>query len=115
MTLLLVAVGAALGAPTRYAVTHLLDARSHPGTWRMHWGTVLVNVVGSFLLGVFSGLGLGGAASAFLGVGFCGALTTYSAFAVQTHDLGPRRGTWNVLLTVPPALALCALGFHLAT
>ena len=48
-----------------------------------------------------------------VGVGFCGALTTFSAFAVQTHDAGPLRGTINVLLTVPPALAACALGFLL--
>ena len=48
---------------------------------------------GNPLLGLFTGLGLDGEATALLGTGFCGALTTYSAFAVQTHDLGPRRGT----------------------
>ena len=106
MTLLLVALGAALGAPTRYVVAHLLDGR-------LHVGTILVNVAGSFLLGLFSGLALTGAAIAFLGTGFCGALTTYSAFAVQTHDRGWRLGAGNVVLTVVPALALCALGFWL--
>ena len=108
MTVLLVALGAALGAPTRYVAGHLLDGR-------LPWGTILVNVMGSFLLGLSSGWGLSGASMAFVGVGFCGALTTYSAFAVQTHDRGPRLGTLNVLLTVPVALAACALGFLLTT
>lgn len=107
MTVLLVALGAALGAPLRYLAGHLLDDG-------LPWGTVLVNVVGAFLAGVFSGLALDGAALAFLGVGFAGALTTYSAFAVQAHDAGVRRGTAVVLLTVPLALAACALGFVLA-
>jgi fluoride exporter len=103
-----VALGAALGAPLRYLLGHWLDER-------LPWGTILVNLGGSFLLGLFSGLALGGESAALLGTGFCGALTTYSAFAVQTHDLGPRRGTLNVLLTLLPALLLCALGFLLAS
>jgi fluoride exporter len=106
VTVLLVALGAAVGAPLRYLVTHLLDAR-------LPWGTVAVNVAGSFLLGLFGGLGLTGDAIALLGTGFCGGLTTYSAFAVQTHDRGWRTGSANVLVTVVPALALCALGFWL--
>lgn len=106
MTFLLVAAGAALGAPVRYVTAHLLDGR-------LHWGTILVNLVGSFLLGAFSGLGLAGDSLAFLGTGFCGALTTYSAFAVHVHDLGPRRGAATVLLTAVPALALAFLGFWL--
>jgi CrcB protein len=107
VTVLLVALGAAAGSPLRYLAGHFLDGS-------VRWGTILVNVGGSFLLGVFSGLALSGAASALLGVGFCGGLTTFSAFAVQTHDLGPRRGTLNVLLTIPPALLACGLGFLLA-
>jgi fluoride exporter len=106
VTWLLVAAGAAVGAPLRYVAGHLLDGR-------LPWGTILVNWVGSFLLGWFSGLGLGGDTLALLGVGFCGGLTTYSAFAVHTHDRGPRLGTVNVVVTLVPALALCWLGFVL--
>ncbi|HEX6248330.1 MAG TPA: CrcB family protein [Nocardioidaceae bacterium] len=106
MTFLLVAAGAAVGAPLRYVAAHLLDSR-------LHWGTILVNVVGSFLLGLFSGLALSGSAVALLGTGFCGALTTFSAFAVHVHDLGPRKGAATVALTVVPALALTFLGFWL--
>ena len=107
MTVLYVALGAALGAPARYTLGHFLDRR-------LPWGTLLVNVFGSFLLGALTGLAVSGSAMALLGVGFCGALTTYSAFAVQTVDRGPRIGLVNVLLTLPLALAACALGFALA-
>ncbi len=108
MTAAYVVLGAALGATTRYVVSQLLDRQ-------VPWGTVLVNVLGSFFLGLLTGLAVSGAALALLGVGFCGALTTYSAFAVQTVDRGPRLGLVNVLLTVPPALAACAAGFWLAS
>jgi fluoride exporter len=108
VTGLYVALGAAVGAPLRYLSGHLLDHH------RLPWGTVLVNLAGSFLLGLFSALALTEHQLAFLGVGFCGALTTYSAFAVQTVDRGLRLGLLNVAVTVPPALALCALGFTLA-
>lgn len=106
MTWLLVVLGAAAGAPLRYVAGHLLDGR-------LPHGTILVNWAGSFLLGWFSGLGLGGDLLALLGAGFCGALTTYSSFAVQTHDRGPRLGSLNVVVTLVPALLLCWLGFAL--
>ncbi len=106
---LLVALGAAVGAPLRFLAGHHLDGRGP-----LPWGTLLINVVGSGLLGWFSGLALDEREWAFLGVGFCGALTTYSAFAVQAVELGARRGAVYVALTVSTALAACALGFALA-
>jgi CrcB protein len=106
VTWLYVALGGAVGAPLRYVTGHLLDGR-------LPRGTILVNWVGSLLIGWFSGLGLSGDTIALLGTGFCGGLTTYSSFVVQTHDRGPRLGSVNVVLTVVPALALCALGFGL--
>ena len=106
MTLLLVALGAAVGAPLRYAFALLFD-----GLWP--GGTIAVNWLGSFLLGWFVGLGVDGGALALLGTGFCGGLTTYSAFAVQTHERGVRLGTLVAVVTIAPALALCALGFWL--
>lgn len=75
MTALLVALGAAVGAPLRWLV-----AQHWPGPR----GTLLVNVVGSGLLGAF--LGLDRSAYALLGTGFCGALTTFSAFAVEVVE-----------------------------
>ena len=107
MTPLLVALGAALGAALRFEIASRYDGL-------MPWGTLAVNVVGSFLLGLFSALALGADPLALLGTGFCGGFTTYSAFAVQTHKLGHRRATAYAVLTVLGALAACALGFQLA-
>jgi fluoride exporter len=107
VTWVYVALGAAVGAPLRFLAGHLLDGS-------LPWGTLLVNVSGSFVLGLVTALPLSEDLVALLGVGFCGALTTYSAFAVQTHDRGRWLGLANVLLTVPPALAAAALGYWIA-
>lgn len=115
MTALLVALGAAVGAPLRFVLATRLDGR-------LPWGTLAVNVSGSFALGVLSALSLSESASgslsegglALLGVGFCGGFTTYSAFAVQTHALGVRRGAAYAAATVVLSLGACALGFRLA-
>ena len=107
MTALLVALGAAVGAPLRFLVSSRLDGRWHRGTF-------VVNVAGSFLLGNFSALALSGHALALLGTGFCGGLTTYSSFAVQTHGLGPRRGAAYAAATIAVALGACAVGFWIA-
>ena len=107
MTALLVALGGGVGAAMRFFFAHHLDAR-------VPWGTLLVNTVGSFVLGVCSGLALDGQALALVGVGFCGGLTTYSAFAVQTHARGPVHGTAYAAATLVLALAACAAGFALA-
>jgi CrcB protein len=103
---LLVALGAGVGAPLRYAVGQRLDGR-------LPRGTILVNWLGSFLLGWLSGLGLAGGPMALLGTGFCGGLTTYSSFVVQAHARGPRLGSVTVVATLVPALLLCAAGFRL--
>ena len=104
MTPLLVALGAALGAPLRFALASALDTERFPR------GTFLVNVVGSFLLGLFVEAGATGHWLALLGTGFCGGFTTYSAFAVQTHRLGPRAVRRTPSLTVGVSLAACAIG-----
>lgn len=106
MTALLVALGAAVGAPLRFVVATRLDGR-------LPWGTLAVNVAGSFLLGLLSAASLSSDELALLGVGFCGGFTTYSAFSVQTHGLGPRLGAAYAAATIAVSLAACALGFAL--
>jgi CrcB protein len=108
VTPLLVALGAAVGAPLRHAIATTLDRDRFPH------GTLLVNVAGSFLLGLLVEAGATGHWLALLGTGFCGGFTTYSAFAVQTHRLGPARGAAYAGLTVGVSLAACALGVVVA-
>jgi CrcB protein len=71
MTVLLVLLGGAVGAPARY-LTDLAVQRRHTTTFP--WGTWTVNVVGSFVLGVVVAAGPGWLVT-LAGTGFCGALT----------------------------------------
>jgi CrcB protein len=113
MTLLLVMLGGAVGAVTRYVVDRLLPA------WDIPLATLAVNVAGSFLLGLLTGAGstVPGPVGALLGTGFCGALTTWSTLAFQTVELGvrgPRRmAVLNVVATLTAGLAAVWLGRRL--
>ena len=108
MTALLVVLGAAVGASLRFACSTTYDAR-----WPV--GTLLANTVGSGLFGCFAALSLGDAAWALLGIGFCGAFTTFSSFAVQSVDQPVRRSGPYVLATVVLALGACVLGWQLGS
>ncbi|HET7902019.1 MAG TPA: CrcB family protein [Candidatus Nanopelagicales bacterium] len=84
MTALLVALGAAVGAPLRFAVERRL-ASAYP------WGTFAVNLTGSAILGVLLGvLRAQGESTSWVltlvGVGFCGSLTTFGGYAAQVLD-----------------------------
>jgi len=106
MTALLVALGAAVGAPARLLAARLLDRTTH-------WGTLAVNLLGSALLGWFVGHDLAASPMALLGTGFCGAFTTYSAVAVQSVDRGGWRGLAYALGTVTACLGAAWVGFLL--
>jgi CrcB protein len=116
MTLMLVMGGGALGAVTRFVVDHL--ARSRFGT-ALPWGTFMVNLAGSLLLGLLAGLGtaLPGWLGHLVGVGFCGALTTYSTFGHETVRLARTgRSGWavfNAVGTLVAGLASAACGWSL--
>ena len=115
MTVLLVALGAAVGAPLRYLTDRLIQARIGS---RFPWGTLAVNVAGSLLLGFLAGLPVEPRVAALLGTGFCGALTTYSTFGWETVALageGARRhAVLNVVVSVFAGLAAAGLGLLLA-
>ncbi|MHC0429316.1 fluoride efflux transporter CrcB [Streptomyces sp. O3] len=88
MNWLLVMVGGALGAPLRYLTDRVVQSR-HDTVFP--WGTFAANVTGCLALGLITGAAVAGAASSrlllLLGVGLCGALTTYSTFSYETLRL----------------------------
>ena len=116
MRLLLVAAGGALGSSLRYLVG--VAAISWLGLG-FPWGTLIVNLVGSFLIGLIQhialeGLAIGEETRLFLVTGVMGGLTTYSAFSYETVRLA-QTGVWahaavNVVVTTAACLALCYLG-----
>jgi len=93
--LLLIAVGGFVGAALRYAVSGAL-----PGGFP--WGTLTVNVIGSFALGILlyeAHLAdiLSVETRLILGTGLLSSFTTYSTFAVETAALDPGLAVANVL------------------
>jgi CrcB protein len=111
---LLVALGAAVGAPARYLVDR--SVRRRVGA---PWGTVAVNVAGSFVLGLLVAR-TGGSGGWYLavGTGFCGALTTYSTFAYETvHQAGAgnvRQAAVEATVGVSLGVLAAAGGFFVA-
>jgi fluoride exporter len=113
----LVLVGGAVGAIARHLTDRAILARFDPA---FPWGTFAVNVVGSLVLGAVSGLAAGAVPpwiGELVGVGFCGALTTYSTFGYETVRLASA-GAWrlaavNAAGTVLAGLGACWLGWAL--
>ena len=99
MTPLLVALGAAVGAPLRYLVDRAVQSR-HDSVFP--WGTFAVNVAGSYLLGLLvrgaAGHAVPRSLIALLGTGLCGALTTYSTFGYETIRLLEERSRQYAVL-----------------
>ncbi len=88
---LLVAVGGALGSVARYAVSGLV-ATGFGETFP--WGTLVVNIVGSFVIGFFATLTapdgrvfVGAGTRQFVMTGLCGGFTTFSSFSLNTLNL----------------------------
>ncbi len=116
MTVLLLALAGGLGAVARFVLDGALT-RAH--RWRRPVPIEIINLSGSFLLGLLTGLAAGrllpGPAALVLGTGFLGGYTTFSTAAYETVRLVEQRrwGTTVVhgLVQVVVATALAALGF----
>ncbi|GAA1301533.1 fluoride efflux transporter CrcB [Saccharothrix xinjiangensis] len=109
MTVGLVFLGAAVGAVLRHLAGRLVR-RAFP------WATLLVNVAGSFVLGVVAGASP--AVVALVGTGFCGGLTTFSTFSWETVELveGGRvgRAVANVAVSLVAGVAAAGFGYWLS-
>ncbi|GAB4050396.1 fluoride efflux transporter CrcB [Catellatospora paridis] len=113
--LLLVALGAAVGAPLRYLTDRAIQTR-HPSLFP--WGTLAVNVAGALVLGFVLGLPPANGLMALVGTGFCGALTTYSTFSYETVRLiqdGSRLyALVNLTASIVAGLGAAVLGYAAA-
>jgi fluoride exporter len=117
MTVVWVTLAGGAGAIARYVLDSAVRAR-----WAVDYpvGTMVINVTGSFILGVLTGLVIAHGASTDLrtivGVGFCGGYTTFSAASLETVRLAEQR-RWPACLSYAGGslvLALLAAGAGLA-
>jgi CrcB protein len=118
ITYLWIAVGGALGSVARYACSALM-AGAFGETFP--WGTMFVNVLGSFVIGFFATFTgpdgrviVSGDMRQFVMVGICGGYTTFSSFSLQTLSLAQdgeyARASLNIVLSVILCLASVWLG-----
>jgi CrcB protein len=116
---ILVGLAASFGALARYLLDQVVSRRWESG---LPWGTWVINVSGSFVLGLLTGLaahhGLPAHVLAVLGTGICGGYTTFSTFSTETVRLGEDgsvlAATGNVVGSIAAGLLAAAAGLGLA-
>ncbi len=119
---LAVALGGALGSVARYWI----GLWALPVSRELPWGTILINIAGSFAISFFGTLTLGSgrypapeAARLFFMVGVCGGFTTFSSFSLQTLELlragASGRAVVNVVVSVLLCLGSVAVGHAVAS
>lgn len=116
---LMVAFGGALGSVARYWLSDIVGQKVG-GTFP--WGTIIVNITGSFVIGALAALAVPGGrwylnptGRLFFMYGICGGYTTFSSFSLQTLTLA-QAGQWlaagaNVLISVVLCLIAVWLGY----
>lgn len=109
MSFLFVAAGGAIGAAARYGVSLLSLAWFGAG---FPWGTLVVNLVGSFAIGVLVAQGIAGNARLFWVMGVLGGFTTFSAFSLEAVGLW-ERAPWLGMAYVAASVGLSVGAFGL--
>jgi fluoride exporter len=116
-----VALGSAIGGMGRYWCSGAVARRYGE---QFPWGTFFVNVVGSLVIGLFSGLGPEGTnlvdpgIRQFVMAGICGGYTTFSSFSLQTLNLA-HDGQWsrvwaNIIISAVTCFIAVWIGFAVA-
>lgn len=119
VTYLWIAFGSALGGVSRYGCSRAI------ALWfgeTFPWGTISVNIIGSFVIGFFATLSgpdgrllIAPDIRVFVMVGFCGGFTTFSSFTLATLDLLRNRdfaeAGANILLSVVLCMAAVWIGY----
>ena len=114
--ILAVAAGGAIGSVLRYLISRTAFLSAFP------WSTLLVNLVGSFVLGLFLAVAgtrvtISQESRAFVSIGLLGGFTTFSTFSQQTILLWQAErfafAGWNIVLNVTLSLFAAWLGWRL--
>ncbi|CAM1657998.1 MULTISPECIES: fluoride efflux transporter CrcB [Bartonella] len=117
-----VAFGGALGTVLRYWLSLLMV----PVSKNLPWGTILINIVGSFVIAFFGVITMsqakwpmGETIRLFVMVGICGGFTTFSSFSLQSFELLKKGAVGEAFLNIIVSVAFClfatALGFYLGS
>jgi fluoride exporter len=115
-----VALGSAIGGVARFWLANFITHRSPT---LFPWGTIIVNVTGSFVIGLLAAMTAPGGRwqldprwTPFLMAGICGGYTTFSAFSLQTLALAQQQqhlqAAGNVVLSIVLCLAAVWLGYR---
>lgn len=100
------------GAILRFAIDALVQRRV---SGEFPLGTLIVNVTGTFSLGILTGAGVSGNASLLAGTAVLGSFTTFSTWMLETERLveegDDRIGTSNILLSAAAGLGAALLGW----
>jgi len=112
MGYILVGIGGACGSLARYQLGKFISEKSKA---RFPWGTFVINISGSMLLGILSSMGASNNLYILLGDGFLGAYTTFSTFMYEGFNLFEENEKANALGYVLGSLILGVIGYALGT
>lgn len=112
-------IGGALGTAARYWMTAAVASVTGPA---FPWGTLLINIIGSFVIGLFDSLTDAGSSlssmpevKTLVMVGICGGFTTFSSFNLQTLELMRAREFVRAGAYVLASVLLCLVAVWLGT
>ncbi|MCC3355372.1 fluoride efflux transporter CrcB [Bacillus sp. REN16] len=112
--MLLAGIGGALGATSRYLVGIWIGKRT--GT-QFPYPTMFINIAGSFLLGILAGMKLNHSIPEWcwllVGVGFCGAFTTFSTFGYEALQLLLSKKGKQAILYIVASTIFCTISAYI--